>query len=202
MNAATLTDQQLDTELDRALAELRMADFHTLGDEADRRLADKRARLARPEALLVAARWYAGHHIAVFPCEPGGKRPLTRNGFKDATTDLEQIERWWAATPQANIGLPTGRRFDVIDIDGPDGYRSFGLMREEGILPPVLAWAATPRGGQHAYILPTGDGNAANVRPGVDYRGRGGYVIAAPSIGPTGARYDWLTPLNPTELQA
>lgn len=201
MNSTTLTDTQLEHELTRALRELRMADFHTLAAEADRRMADKQARLAQPGALHGAARWYAANGIAVFPCEPGGKRPATARGFKDATTDLDQVDRWWTANPHANIGLPTGRRFDVIDIDGPPGYRSFGTMREQNLLPPVLAWAATPRGGQHAYIRPTGDGNAANLRPGVDYRGAGGYVVAAPSI-VNGNRYDWLTPINPTELPA
>jgi hypothetical protein len=53
----------------------------------------------------------------------------------------------------------------------------------------------TPRGGRHLYVAPSGDGNAANFRPGLDYRGAGGYVVAPPSIGPNGKRYDWITPL-------
>ena len=57
--------------------------------------------------------------LPVFPCQPKGKKPLTANGFKDATTDLQQIRIWWSKTPQANIGIPTGRRsgFDALDID-------------------------------------------------------------------------------------
>lgn len=223
MNSTTLTDAQLDAELATALAELRMADFHTLGDEADRRLADKRARLAQPGALAAAAHWYAANGVPVFPCMPSGKAPLLKavhlpadparatcrgecgrlgHGLHDATTDLDQVGRWWQANPQANIGVATGHRFDVIDIDGVDGYRSFGLMREQGLLPAALGWAATPRGGMHMFIAPTGDGNAANLRLGVDYRGTGGYVVAAPSIGPNGSRYDWLEPLNVAELPA
>lgn len=198
----THTDAQLDAELTVALRELRMADFHHLGDEADRRLAARHARLAQPEALHAAARWYAANGIHVFPCEPAGKRPITRNGFKDATTNLPQIDRWWTDTPTANIGVPTGGRFDVIDIDGPPGYRSLGLLREEGKLPPVRGWVGTPRGGMHAYIRPTGDGNAAGFRKGLDFRGKGGYVVAPPSIGPNGRRYDWLEPLNLTALAA
>lgn len=194
------TDQQLDLELNRALRELRMADFHRLGDEANRRLAATKARLTQPDAIPAAARWYAANGIAVFPCEPAGKRPLTSHGFKDATTDLERVTAWWQAAPNANIGVPTGRLFDVIDIDGPPGYQSLGRMREEGLLPTTYGWAGTPRGGMHAYIRPTGDGNAANFRPGIDFRGIGGYVIAPPSAGPGERRYTWLEPLNIAEL--
>lgn len=33
--------------------------------------------------------------IAVFPCKPWpDKLPLTKHGFKDATTDLDQITAW------------------------------------------------------------------------------------------------------------
>ena len=78
--------------------------------------------------------------LPVFPCQPKGKTPLTANGFKDATTDLQQIRIWLSKTPQANIGIPTGRRsgFDALDID----YRHGGkdslaeLERSYGPLPP------------------------------------------------------------------
>lgn len=28
-------------------------------------------------------------------CESPGKHPRTKNGLKDATTDIEQIKKWW-----------------------------------------------------------------------------------------------------------
>ena len=37
---------------------------------------------------------YAGRSVPVFPCELGAKRPLTRNGHWDATTDPRAIKRW------------------------------------------------------------------------------------------------------------
>ncbi len=45
--------------------------------------------------------------VPVFPCKPD-KRPLTRNGFKDATCDVNQIKSWWQQYPDALIGVPTG----------------------------------------------------------------------------------------------
>jgi hypothetical protein len=45
-------------------------------------------RYAPVPVLFKAALSYARRGIPVFPCEPGGKRPLTYNGFWDATTEL------------------------------------------------------------------------------------------------------------------
>lgn len=198
-----LTDQQLDEAMTEALRTLDVDRFEELAAEAQRRQVELRERLAQPGALLGAALWYASQDIAVFPCQPRGKAPITGRGFYDATTDSEQIQRWWKATPAANIGAPTGHRFDCIDIDGPPGYHSLGLMREKNILPPYIGRSRTPGDsragrppGMHYLIEPTGDGNTAGLQPGIDYRGRGGYIVLPPSVGPAGDRYEWLNPLR------
>jgi hypothetical protein len=64
--------------------------------------------------LLKAALAYARRGVPVFPCEPGAKRPLTRNGHWDATTDPRVIERWWKRWPSANVGVPTGKKSDLV----------------------------------------------------------------------------------------
>ena len=69
-------------------------------------------------ALQFAERgWY------VFPLRPGDKRPLP--GFtkweKRATTDRDQVIRWWSEAPY-NIGIATGPSgLLVIDCDTPRG---------------------------------------------------------------------------------
>jgi hypothetical protein len=64
---------------------------------------------------LIACDWY------VFPLgvklkEPDGK--LAPNGFQSASNKPEQIEVWWTASPDANIGIDLGRsNLTVLDFD-------------------------------------------------------------------------------------
>lgn len=154
-----------------------------------------------------------GWHDPETKKEPKGKRPLFRkahrdgepechgecgrdgHGFYDATTDVDKVRAWWRATPQANIGLPTGLLFDVIDVDLPAGYFSLGEMRADDVLPTIHGRVITASGGTHLYIRPDGDGNATGILPGIDWRGRGGYVVAPPSRCEEGM-WLWTSPLD------
>jgi hypothetical protein len=134
---------------------------------------------------------YAARGWPVFPLEPGGKPPCGRlvpHGLKEATTDPEQINRWWTTEPDANIGLRTGDVFDVLDIDGPDALASLEAIMPLAVDPdedPVIIGPTvkTPRG-WHIYMAPTGRGNTTNLGglAGVDWRGKGGYVVAPGSV--------------------
>lgn len=144
----------------------------------------------RPPRLLDAALLYASWGWPVFPLRPQSKVPATRHGFKDATTDRDRIEAWWKRHPDANIGLPTGLAFDVIDIDVPLGIPTMVklLTKDDG---EIHGHVATSSGGAHFYVATTGRGNSAGG--GVDYRGLGGYVVAPPStLGPRGRSWSWV----------
>lgn len=154
---------------------------------------------AKPSFNLGAsALWYASVGIPVFPLKPADKVPFTKHGFQDATTNETVIREWWARMPSANIGAPTGLRFDVIDVDGWEGHRA---AAEAGIVfPEQIGVVLTPRpGGLHRFIAPTGAGNRAKMMPGIDYRGQGGYVVMPPSFVRTPeyeGHYEWLKPLR------
>lgn len=138
-----------------------------------------------------AALWYVEQGVPVFPCKAGEKVPATAHGVKDATTDPGQVNEWWTRTPEANIGLATGVKFDVLDIDDWMNVNDDIV----DIIDEGFGFVATPRGGSHIYLRPSGDGNAANLVPGVDFRGVGGYVLAPPSVLPNGG-YRWLEPVD------
>jgi hypothetical protein len=128
--------------------------------------------------------------MAVFPCRCRDKIPATAHGLKDATTDLEQIRAWWDLDPNFNVAIATGAisKIFVVDVDGPDAERE--LRRLEL---PATVEAITARG-RHLYFkhpnAPVRN-TAGKIAPGVDTRGDGGYVLAPPSIHPSGALYRW-----------
>jgi hypothetical protein len=155
--------------------------------------------------LLAAALDYATAGIPVLPVhtpladgrcscrDPGcgsvGKHPRLWRGVHAASTDPALIRRWWTRWPTANIGLRTGLRLDVCDIDGlPAGRRLTGLLGPGSGGGPL---AVTGRG-WHLWFAATGAPSRASVLPGVDWRGRNAIIVAPPSLHAVGVRYRWL----------
>ena len=68
---------------------------------------------------------------------------LVPHGLKDATCNRARILAWWTRHPQANIGLATGHRFDILDVDGPEGAHYLGTP--PGQVPAVLLERLQPR---------------------------------------------------------
>jgi hypothetical protein len=129
-------------------------------------------------------------------CGQVGKHPLgslVPHGVKDATCNRARILAWWTRHPQANIGLATGHRFDVLDVDGPAGAQAIRTLAAEHGLHSSGPLVRTGGGGWHYYLAPTG---LSNVQPQglehVDWRGRGGYVVAPPSRHASGHPYQWI----------
>jgi len=103
--------------------------------------------------LLRGALIYAGRGIPVFPCEAQGKRPLTAEGFLEATTDDERIRRWWARWPNANVAISTGERSGllVLDVDAGEGTDSVALLELSRGHPPRRR-GPRREGGQHLFF--------------------------------------------------
>jgi hypothetical protein len=133
--------------------------------------------------------------LHVFPCKPRDKRPATVNGLKDATTDLAVVERWWQQEPDFNVAIACGvaSRVFVVDIDGIDAEAELRkLEATHAELPPTVE-SITPRGRHLFYKWPERPvrNSAGKIAPGIDTRGEGGYVLAPPSVHPSGRRYCW-----------
>lgn len=133
-------------------------------------------------------------------CESAGKHPLTVNGVKDASSDPDVIRAWWRRGPAANVGIATGGGLVVLDVDprhgGLDSLKA--IQQEHGPL-PVTVTVTTGGGGYHFYFTGRA-GNKVGLRPGLDLRGEGGYVVAPPSLHLSGRRYEWVTGRAPQDL--
>lgn len=142
--------------------------------------------------LRRAALWYVEHGFAVFPLTPKGKTPLTAHGFKDASADDAQIAQWWTANPDANVGLVTGatNHLFVLDIDFRDGnavQSRDDLIEQYGPIPDTCE--VETGSGRHVFFAFDGTRLPRQLAPGIDLKGNGGYVVAPPSIHPSGKVY-------------
>lgn len=146
-------------------------------------------------------------------CTSPAKHPQTSHGLKDATTDADAIDRYWRQWPDANVGIrtggaPQGAGVFVLDIDprhgGDESLAEW--VRLHGELPDTVE-AVTGGGGRHfvfAYPPEETGGvirNRSNVRPGIDIRGDGGYVVTAPSQHAAGNAYRWREGHGSRDLQ-
>lgn len=146
--------------------------------------------------LREAALAYARRGWAVFPLQRRSKEPAVAGAYKAATTDVGQVSAWWQRWPEANIGLATGAVSGlwVLDIDGPEGEASFAaLVGEHGGELAETLMASTGKGHHLYWRLPPGvdQGRRIGVRPGLDIIGSQGYLVAPPSIHPSGRLYVW-----------
>lgn len=124
----------------------------------------------------------------VFPLLPDRKVPAIAkrdggNGCLDATTNIETIERWWRAYPNANVGIATGRGLLVIDVDPRKTEKWLQSLHELAL--PQTFTVRTWSGGWHLYLAmpPTCKITiGADLLPGIDWRANNGYVVAAGSV--------------------
>jgi hypothetical protein len=117
---------------------------------------------------------------------------LGEGGLYLATTDPEQIKRWWTKWPAALIGVPMGRRvgFWALDVDSKEGHCEDGLGAWNQL---QLQHRDDTDGRVHKtgtdglHFFYSWDNNrpvgcpTSSVPPGMEVKGEGGYVIFPPS---------------------
>jgi len=156
-------------------------------------------------ALLYARRL----HWPVFPCAVKQKRPATPHGCLDATLDEDKIKWWWTKNPNANIAIATGKPSGayVIDVDydsktGVNGYLTIQPLFALGIVPPTPC-QFTPRGGCHLVFSSQAEipcVQSTSYFSGIDLRGRGGYILVAPSTMGWRRNYMWNPRRHPLQI--
>jgi Bifunctional DNA primase/polymerase, N-terminal/AAA domain len=150
-------------------------------------------------ALALAARGYF-----VFPCRPHTKEPFKdSNGLNDATRDERKILQWWDKYPDANPAINCGKSGVVVqDIDskaGADPREIIDALSLENYPTiwtgeagePSADYPASLEGVRGAHVVFRGELSTGKTTiPGVEIRGVGAYVIAPPSVHPSGVEYE------------
>jgi hypothetical protein len=140
--------------------------------------------------------WKFGHFDKVFPVrvykDPDNpnkykKVPLTEHGFKDASSDPEQIAAWEKQFPGASWGFPTSSELFMLDPDkisgGLESWAELVAIHGE----PDTYTVRTIGGGKHYWFRPVAGlkitNSTSKFAPGIDVRGEGGYAVIPPSAG-------------------
>lgn len=158
---------------------------------------------------------YAAAGLAIFPLH-ADKTPRTTNGMKDATTNTDQIEAWWAQWPDALVGCRIPPDLVVIDVDPKhSGMGTWKLLKDTyGKLPATRThqsgrndggghlWFQRPQGKLsvrrlNRWAKEHGTGEAAGKHSwvaGIDLLHHNHrYTVLPPSPHPaTGAPYRWV----------
>lgn len=138
-----------------------------------------------------AAKAYVAQGFSVIPINFGTKMPAISSWeqFQKRLPSETELRDWFQTSGPKNIAIITGKvsNIVVVDQDGPEGMRSAHKLGINSAYEAI-----TPSGGKHAYFRHPGFEvrNTIKSLPGIDLRGDGGYVLAAPSVF-NGKRYFW-----------
>lgn len=149
---------------------------------------------SKTQELREAAVLYSELGWPVHPLRVGGKEPVTANGFRDATTDAEQLRTWWDRPYNVGLAVPVGCL--VLDVDPRSGgvQTLRDLTVKLGKL-PATSVAETRSRGLHLWFRTPHPAEelASTLGPGLDVKRPGkGYVVAPPSTVEPGS-YRWRT---------
>lgn len=142
--------------------------------------------------LIEEALEWAEKGIPVFPTGED-KRPLTKNGHKDASTDFDTVESMFKAAGNRlhGIGARMGREASLFAIDadlykpgeaGESAKAFLDDLEREGLLPETRVHR-TRSGGVHYLFKSETDWPNVNPVSGVEVKGEGGYIIVPPTPG-------------------
>jgi bifunctional DNA primase/polymerase-like protein/CHC2-type zinc finger protein len=150
--------------------------------------------------FLKAALWYRKKGLSVIPCKPNSKEALLSwTQYQNQLPTEEQVKAWWTQNPNANIALVLGRVSNVITLEMDDEKAIYGYT-----IPVTPQAISGGKGLPHIYFrYVEGMRNYKaqdNGRELFSIRGDGLYVVAPPSIHPSGNPYKWRSNLGIHEV--
>jgi len=139
---------------------------------------------------------YLEKGLSVIPVEYKGKRPLIKwKEYQKRLPTTEEIREWFY-NKELNIGVVTGEVSDnlvVMDFDNVDSYKNFFLDGERRAIEQITMVVKTNRG-VHVYLRTNDPIGCYKIEKiGLDIKGEGGYVVAPPSVHPSGVQYSVIS---------
>ena len=135
-----------------------------------------------PKSLVEFALNYLRLGFSVIPVSSANKKPLVKWEEFQHRHPTEEETRKWFQNPQTQVAVVTGAisGIAVVDVEAGGSIDEF----------PKTATSKTGGGGWHLWYKHPGHpvDNAVKIKPLVDIRGDGGYVVAPPSLHSSGGK--------------
>jgi len=144
-----------------------------------------------PETLKFARGYVLKLGFSVIPLIKREKRPAIQwLEFQKRKPTDEELKSWFS-DGKYNIGIVTGKvsgGLVVVDLDSSEALQ---LAIDEKF--PRAPQVKTGKGAHMYYRsrVEVKNFQARDDLPGIDLRGEGGYVVAPPSVHPSGTAYEW-----------
>lgn len=145
--------------------------------------------------MLDAALAYRSAGLCVIPCKRGEKRPAIRSWLKyqhEMPSEAE-LRQWFGGSEPYNIAIVCGAvsgNLAVLDFDSKSAFDTWsGEHPDFASTAPVIATARCC----HVYVRTHKPVKTTKLASDIDLKAEGGYVIAPPSVHPSGAVYTLLS---------
>jgi hypothetical protein len=156
--------------------------------------------------MLNYALLYLQRGLSVIPLVYGDKKPAVRwEEYQSRRPTEDEVKKWFSKL--SNIGIVCGSvssNLIVIDFDSEDKFKEFydKLDKAYPELRDVVlnTWMVETGKGRHIYLRVRMDPSEFRERmrtkvrlaEGVDVKAEGGYVVAPPSLHPSGKQYRFI----------
>ncbi|MDE2104172.1 MAG: bifunctional DNA primase/polymerase [Patescibacteria group bacterium] len=150
--------------------------------------------------MLDEAMEYAIRGLSVIPIEPGTKKPAltTWLAYQQRIATDDELRLWFDGTGN-NIGIVAGRVSGNLAVIDCDDMATAAIVARA--IPATLS-VRTGKG-RHFYVLTSEEMSTTSwtLNGGLHHvKATGGYVVAPPSVHPSGAVYRWENDRLPAEM--
>lgn len=160
--------------------------------------------IPQESATLALARLYARLGWSPIPVREREKMPaIAWAPYQHQQAEDGRLVEWFERDG-FGIGLVQGAFAGtiVLDFDGDEGMETRAALEAQYGALPATVEALTPGGGCHVLLRHPGvyTPTRKHIRPGMDVRGDGGFIVVHPSVHPSGGRYEWDCDRHPEDV--
>jgi hypothetical protein len=149
--------------------------------------------MMKEQSTLDWAKFYLAQGFSIIPLLPKEKIPAVPwKEYQTIKPAMDKLSEWFS-DGKNNIGIVTGEISGVVVVDLDSGAAQT-FAKKNGF--PDTPSVRTGKGCHLYYKYPEGievrNFQKRDDLPDIDLRGNGGYVVAPPSIHPSGSVYEWI----------